>query len=60
MREGNQREERCGHGCEWFVMPSLPYLEQSHCSTTSVDRSVTVKSFYKSMVEPNRSALGIS
>ena len=60
MHQGHQGEEDRGHGCEWLAAGSLPYLEQLHCGSSVVDRLVTRKSFYKSMVEPNRSALGIS
>jgi len=60
MRKGNQREQHRGHGCERCVMTSFPYLEQSHCRTSSVDRSVKMKSLCKSLVLSNRSAAGAS
>lgn len=60
MHEGHQREEDRGYGCEWFVVVSFPYLEQSHCRSSLVDRSVTMKSVCWSRVEPNRCAVGIS
>lgn len=60
MREGHQSEEHHGHGCEWFVAASFPYLEQSHSRSSSVDQSVAAKSFYRSQVEPNRCAVEIA
>ena len=51
MRESNQGEEGHGHGCEWLAAASFSYPEHLHCRTSWADRSVTMKSCCKSLVE---------
>lgn len=59
MRERNQREEHHGDSCEWLAVTSLPYREQLCCQSSSFDRSVTMNSFCKRLVELDRRAVGI-